>query len=242
MGSFLLVVADRIVTNRSFITGRSKCDGCGHTLSWLELIPVMSYLFQKGKCKHCHTTLSIWYPLSEIITGAVFLITFLVSLHLSPMLTVLHLIVVSCLLIIFFADRAYGIIPFPVVVIATLASVGIIVLSESSSILVHGVSGIVASLLFFIVFFVTRGKGMGFGDVVYAFFMGFLLGFPAIIFGLYIAFITGAVVSLILVMLRKKRLRGGTIPFGPFLVLGTFIMLIAKDQIVQLVSRYFGFV
>jgi len=78
---------------------------------------------------------------------------------------------------------------------------------------------------------------MGFGDVVYAFLMGLLLGFPKIIFGLYIAFIGGAIISLLLVALKRKKLSGGTVPFGPFLIAGTIISLLWGQELIAMVVR-----
>ena len=79
---------------------------------------------------------------------------------------------------------------------------------------------------------------MGFGDVVLAFLIGLFLGFPAIAFALYVAFLTGAVVSLILIIIGRKQLRHDTIPFGPFLVLGTFISLFFRDNFIQFVRLF----
>jgi len=76
---------------------------------------------------------------------------------------------------------------------------------------------------------------MGFGDVKLAFLMGLILGFPKIIASLYIAFLTGAVISLILIILRKKKLKGGTIPFGPFLVFGTWIGMLFGEKIIKII-------
>lgn len=79
---------------------------------------------------------------------------------------------------------------------------------------------------------------MGFGDVVFAFLMGFVLGFPKIILALYIAFLSGAVISLLLIFTRKKKFKGGTIPFGPFLVLGTVISLLWGNVLVPVVMQF----
>ncbi len=79
---------------------------------------------------------------------------------------------------------------------------------------------------------------MGFGDVLYVISMGILLGFPGIFYGLYLSFVVGAIISLVLVVMKKKKLHGGTIPFGPFLVLGTFIMMIGGREIIQIASNY----
>jgi prepilin signal peptidase PulO-like enzyme (type II secretory pathway) len=94
-------------------------------------------------------------------------------------------------------------------------------------------------LFFLLLFILTKGRGLGFGDVVYVFLMGLLLGFPKIILGLYIAFLSGAVISLILVIQRRKNLKGGTITFGPFLVGGTIISMLWGNTIIDKVMLYF---
>lgn len=239
-GSFFLVVADRLGQGKSFITGRSHCDFCGHVLSWHELIPVLSFLRQKGLCGHCHKKLPYSYPVTEIATGLLFSLIYLVFIPqgLVPML--LAQVISGCLLIIFITDYKYEIIPFQVVAFGSLVTLCNVVLIKPEALLNHSISGLIAGLFFLLIFLVTRGKGMGFGDVVYAVFMGLLLGFPYILAGLYITFISGAIISLILVALKKKKLHGGTVPFGPFLVSGTFIMLIAGQPVMEIISNYLG--
>lgn len=238
LGSFLLVVADRSSCGRSFLFGRSECDSCHHPLSWYELVPVISFMIQGAKCRHCHTQLSMRYPFAELLTGLFFAVLTLSSQ--SPFDLLLSFIIAACLLVIFFADVKYEIIPLPAVIIASITAALLFIPDSSDAIIPHFITGIAAGAFFLTIFLVTRGRGMGFGDVIYACFMGFLLGFPAIIFGLYIAFLTGAAFALILVLLRKKKLRGGTVPFGPFLVLGTFVMMIWNKEILEFVSKFLG--
>lgn len=238
LGSFLLVVADRTSQGVSYIKGRSKCDGCGHVLSWYELVPVVSYLIQKGRCRHCRAKLGYKYPLAELLTGASVILIFFATISLGVYVFFLYLVITSCLLVILFSDIQYEIIPFPVVVLMSAAALILLGLLTPDMILSHIFAGIVAGAFFLLIFILTRGKGMGFGDVVFVLSMGLVLGIPGILYGLYISFITGALISLILVVLKKKRLRGGTIPFGPFLVLGTFIMMIWGGEISQLVLDY----
>src|SRR5438309_1977970 len=86
-------------------------------------------------------------------------------------------------------------------------------------------------------FISTAGKGMGFGDVVFAGFMGLLLGYPKVVVALYIAFLSGAIISLFLIGLKKKKLHGSTIPFGPFLVFGTYVCLLYGSQLLTFFLR-----
>ncbi|MEK7605964.1 MAG: prepilin peptidase [Patescibacteria group bacterium] len=237
IGSFLNVIADRLQRHESFLLGRSHCDHCKKELSWYELIPVVSYLLQQGKCRHCHHHLSRFYPLSELIAG---LMLSLVTLSfISQPLEVLFLLlfISCCLLIIVFSDLKYEIIPFPVVAVVTIASLILLVITSPTLLPLAILSGFGVAFFFFAIFFLTKGRGMGFGDVIYAFCMGVLLGFPKIILGIYIAFITGAIVALGLVLLKKKKLHGGTIPFGPFLVLGTFTMIMWGDKLMNVALK-----
>ena len=165
-------------------------------------------------------------------------LVFLSIFHLGMPILILYEIITLCLLVICFADIRYEIIPFPVVVIVSIAALLLTYLLTPEGLVAHILSGLGAGLFFLGIFLVTKGKGMGFGDVVYVVSMGLLLGFPGIFYGLYLSFIIGAIISLILVALKKKKLHGGTIPFGPFLVLGTFIMMIWGREISHIVLNY----
>lgn len=237
-GSFLNVVADRLWNGESIVRGRSHCEHCKKPLAWYELLPVISFGLQKGKCRTCGTKLSWWYPFSELLTGIAFAAVGLTTSLLIPLQLLFLLCLTACLLVIFFADWKYGIIPFPVVAVGLVLSFVFLLLTDPSALLWHVVAGIGSGGFFLLIFLLTKGRGMGFGDVIYAFFMGFLLGFPAVFVGLYLAFLTGAVVSLILVLLHKKKLHGDTIPFGPFLVLGTYLVLLWEKPLMQLISVY----
>lgn len=234
IGSFLNVVIDRLPRGESVIVGRSHCDMCHHTLAWYDLVPILSFVSLRGKCRYCKKFIGYNYPIIELSTGTLFIITFLallphqayvyhMFLNWEFILTLgFYLFVTSALLIIFFTDLWYGIIP-DAIEIPLLCITLLHLFFSPQSILVSISSGIASFLLFFFLFLITRGKGMGLGDVKFAFVMGLLLGWPSIVVGLYIAFLTGAAVALILVLVRKKRFHGGTIAFGPFLVVATFV-------------------
>jgi prepilin signal peptidase PulO-like enzyme (type II secretory pathway) len=238
IGSFLGVIIDRLPRNERFTKGRSYCEHCKHTLGLFDLIPLFSYIFLGGKCRYCHAKLSVFYPIVEVTTGVLFVVTFLHFGAGNSVLLAGYFLLVSILIALFFIDLKYGILPFSLIGIAGIVSVPIILLSNPLLLLNHVLSGFGVFLGFLALFLVTRGRGMGFGDVVYVLFMGLLLGFPKIIVGLYIAFLSGALVSLVLVALKRKKLKGGTVPFGPFLVLGTLVGLFCGEKIVSLVMVY----
>lgn len=247
VGSFVDVVADRIPREESLIHKGSYCESCKKRLVWKDLIPVLSYIVQKGKCRYCQSKLSLYYPSVEFITGTSFVVVFLALFSpQSPFLftpeqlfqLLFALFVVTNLMIIFFTDLKSGIIPF--LVLLPLAVVSFFVLLVTNAdMLTHLLSASLAFGLFLGIFLLTRGRGMGFGDVVYVFFMGLLLGFPEIVVGLYIAFLTGATAAIILILLRRKKFKGDSLPFGPFLAFGTFVAFFWGNPIWQAALNFF---
>lgn len=244
VGSFLNVLIDRIPRNES-ILGTSYCENCKKRLSWHDLIPLFSFALLGGKCRYCRKKISLYYPLVELITGALFVSVFF-SIYQLPITNyqllsiIYHLFIVSSLIAIFFTDLKYGIIPDKIVYTAILVSFIYLILNPSS--LISALLAAFGAMLFFLfIIALTRGKGMGFGDVKLAFLMGLFLGFPKIVIALYLAFLTGAVAGVILILWGKKKLRGSTIPFGPFLVLATLITFFWGSFILNLLEKFIPF-
>lgn len=145
------------------------------------------------------------------------------------------------MIVIFFIDLKYGIIPFSLVIfslivltISYLPYIGI----DKGLFINYFLTAVVVFLLFLILFLSTRGRAIGFGDVFFSLLMGYFLGYPRVILGVYTAFLTGAFISLILVVANKKKLKGGTIPFGPFLVFATIMSLFWGDPIIGAFLNY----
>ena len=237
VGSFLNVLVDRLPRNESFLKGRSHCEKCKKELAWYDLIPLLSFSFLKGKCRYCQVRLSWYYPAVELTTGFLFaaVLFFVLGRNINIITFIYYCFIVSSLIVIFFSDLKYGIIPDKIVFPAILASFLFLILNSQLSALNYLLSAVGASLFFLFLFLITRGRGMGFGDVKLAFLMGLILGFPNIVVSLYIAFLTGAVIGCILIIWRKKKLAGTSIPFGPFLVLGTFLAIIWGENLLQAV-------
>ncbi len=231
IGSFLNVVIDRVPREETFLTGRSHCEFCKHTLYWYDLIPLLSFIFLEGKCRYCKKMIGLKYPLVELTTGVLFVILLsplsaqlanesTVTLFLS---VIFSLLIFCSFIVIFYTDLWSGIIPdivlFPIIGITVLY----LLFQNPSQFLLHIISGFVACAFFLALFLVTKGKGMGFGDVKLALFLGILLGWPGTFLAIYIAFLTGAIAALILILWGKKQFFGSTIPFGPFLIIGATI-------------------
>ena len=243
VGSFLNVLIDRLPREESFLIGRSYCESCKTRLRWYDLIPIFSFVILKAKCRYCRSRISYYYPVVELTTGFLFVaVLFLIGGFSINFITIINLIyylfIMSGLIVIFFTDLKYGIIPdkviYPAVAIASL----FLIANHQSPVANRVFSAIGAFLFFLLIFLVTRGRGMGFGDVKLAFLIGLILGFPKIVVSLYVAFLTGALVSIILILGKKKKFKGSTIPFGPFLAIGTLIALFWGDVVLQ---RFFPF-
>lgn len=239
VGSFLNVVIYRLPKRESIVFPPSHCPHCRHKLVWYDLIPVVSYVLLFGECRYCNKTISPIYPLVELLTGLLFVCLYSSFMSMGIVVLIYYFLILPIFLTIFFTDLKYGIIPFQLVLAGSIITSVYLVYTFSPYVLLsHLLSAFSAFLAFLFLFLITKGRGMGFGDVVLVFLMGLFLGSPYIAFALYIAFLTGAVTSLILILIGSKRLRHDTIPFGPFLVIGTFISLFYGEYILMTV-RYF---
>lgn len=239
IGSFLNVVIYRTVYGESFVRGRSKCPHCEHQIAWYDNIPVVSYLMLKGHCRNCHKPISLRYPAVEVITAALFVWWYLIGSAffqlteqpLANIQRIFWLCVGIFLIIIFFADFLYQVIPdiavYPLIAIALLYRIVLVHqhIMQTPDFIAALISAVGASLFFLFLWWITKGKGMGLGDVKFAVAMGLLLGFPGILVGVFLAFVTGSVVGVSLIAFGKKRM-GQTIAFGPFLIIGTIVTLV----------------
>ncbi|KKR50334.1 hypothetical protein A3A55_02010 [Candidatus Roizmanbacteria bacterium RIFCSPLOWO2_01_FULL_40_14] len=251
IGSFLNVLIDRLPREEQIVKGRSKCDHCKHVLAWYDLLPVISWVFLKGKCRYCKKQIDFRNTLVELLTGTMFVLTavLLVSgiryqvLGIEIIKLSIYLIIVSCLMVIFFIDLKHKIIPDSLTILVGITGVLLWFLSPTSLSYINYLLSAAGSAMFFLfLVFITKGRGMGMGDVKFAFVMGLLLGSPGVIIALYIAFLTGAILSAILILSKRKKF-GQTVPFGPFLVVGTLIVLfdLVPAVIEQFIVPYYYF-
>lgn len=269
VGSFLNVVADRVSHGKSPLKGRSKCDYCSEDLRTKDLVPLLSYVWLKAKCRYCDKKLSYYYPISEFITGFAFVsIAYYLRVfsQASPFIWLnftYMAAVASFLIIIFLADVKYKIIPnkvvYPAILFLLIFMIGSFTFialssyyqmkadpfgkyllevgywSDQMTFLLRSLGLTIASAIaiaafFWLLIWVTKGKGMGGGDVKLAFLIGLINGFPLNIVAVVLAFVIGAAFSGILMVLKKKGMRD-VIPFGPFLILGSVLAFIFGQQI-----------
>lgn len=238
IGSFLNVLIDRLPREES-INGRSHCEHCGKKIAWYDLFPLVSYIFLQGKCRNCKKNIPSVLFFIELLTGVTFVLTYAL-LGNTLLEKVCYLGIVSSLIVIFFADAKYKIIPDSMHIALLIFSTGLIFQTNNPSLITHIRDGfiILAPILFLYV--VTKGKGMGFGDVKLAFVIGYMFGWIGGVIALYIGFITGATVGAYLLLRGKKKLKQ-TIAFGPFLVIGMLSMLFFQQPLLHIFRSYFPF-
>lgn len=225
MGSFLGVVIDRLPKKISISTGRSRCEFCNRDLTPLELIPLVSYFIQKGKCKKCHTKLSLRYPLLELITGITYVLVYvtfgytiqsIIAMTFASVLIVIAFIDIDTMLIF---DRFH-------IIILILAFIDAILLKKPITDVVFG--ALIISVPLLIIANITGG--IGGGDIKLMFASGAYLATKNIVVAFVIAVIIGGIYGVITLM-NKKHDRKDAIPFGPFLCVGLFISLLYGQNI-----------
>jgi len=212
-----------------WMVGRSFCPHCKRKIPWYDNIPLLSFVLLGGKCRFCRKKISFQYPLVELLVGLQFVWIYWLLQQFSFFgrlegfysfaLVCYWIYIFSSLLVIFFADLKAGIIPDTVVIPAIIISFLRLFESGRWQFLLAGLG---AAGFFWLLWRLTKKKGIGFGDVKLGLLMGLFLGFPQTIIALFLAFLTGAFCAVILMLTGKKKF-GQTVPFGPFLVIGTII-------------------
>ncbi|MGD9129041.1 MAG: prepilin peptidase [Candidatus Woesebacteria bacterium] len=238
IASFLNVVVYRTARGQSWLRGRSRCESCHKKIAWRDNIPLLSFYLLKGRCRHCKKVISLVHPLVEFGTALLFiawgwLVFFYFDLqHPWQFLQAFFWLLVAILLwVILIADILYFFIPdFAVVILSILVlayrfALIKLGLMEFNDFLLTLLSMLVVVLFFFSLWFFTKGRGFGFGDVKLAVPLVLLLGFPQVVIGIFFAFILGSIAAIILLITGKKKF-GQVIPFGPFLIVATIIGII----------------
>lgn len=241
VGSFLNVCVDRLPGGQSLLRPPSHCVACGRRLAPLDLIPVVSYLWIRGRCRYCGAAIPIRLLLVELGTAVVFALLWW-NYGFAPELFMS--IFYSCLFfLILVIDLEHGLILNKVVFPAMVISLGLASLHLDSGItdpgivaaLIGGATGLAILLLPIMVW----RHSMGWGDVKLAALIGLVTGFPYVFLALFIAIVGGGLVASALLLLKLKRSKEG-IPFGPFLSLGALITIFWGTAISQWYQSLFG--
>lgn len=239
IGSFLNVLALRYNTGMG-VNGRSRCMSCGKNLTWIELVPVFSFLAQRGACRSCKAKISWQYPLVEFTAGILFAILFLIYPPVglvNSVITAFQLCILCILMVITIYDIKHKIIPDSLVyTFACLAFVLMFIGNDAHPLIVPGVWNILAgpllALPFALLWFVSNGEWMGLGDAKLILGIGWMLGLSYGLTALTLSFWIGAIASVAYILIVHRKFKhGAEIPFGPYLILGLYIVLITGIQL-----------
>ena len=236
VGSFLYVVALRYGTEKSLLAGRSLCPACHRKLSVIDLVPVFSFIFLRGKCRTCKAKISWQYPLVEILTAVIFLLAFRSPLALAAW---------CVFIVIMIYDWRHKIIPGGLVLVFDLLALTMAVLNNLGGDLFSALLwGPLFAAPFFLLWYFSGGKWIGLGDAKLGLGLGWLLG-AASIDAFILAFWLGAAVSLLIVgwqnwrKSQRKLTMKSEVPFAPFLFAATFLVYFFKINILGLINFLF---
>jgi prepilin signal peptidase PulO-like enzyme (type II secretory pathway) len=236
IGSFLNCFIYRLDKKESPLKGRSFCPHCKHKLEKEDLVPVLSFLLLGGKCRYCSRKISWQYPLLELFFGFLFVFLFnykLSVLSFANIIDFVYLVVIFCFFAIIFVYDLKELLILDKIVYPAIAFVFLYNLSDINVLLrSHLPSALGITFLFLAIFLISRGKWLGFGDVKLVFFLGLFLGFPQTLVAFFLSFFSGAIIGLILILSKKKKLKS-EIPFAPFLIIGSFVAFFWGIQILD---------
>lgn len=235
IGSFLNVCIYRIPEGMSIVSPPSRCGTCGHRLSFLDMIPVLSYLLLGGKCRYCHTHYSARYALVELVTGLLFTLAGTIFLPSIPLALVF--ILIACLVIITFIDFDHQIINnrFVILILVT----GVLYTHFYTHQYMDALYGmLIAGGIMFAIYYLSRG-GMGEGDVKLSFALGAWLGLQGSLLLLLTAFVLGGFIGVLLLATGIKG-RKDAIPFGPYLCIAAYIVLLYGPHLLYYYWRFFA--
>lgn len=244
LGSFVSAVSWRVPRRISFVKGRSICPNCKHVITWYDNIPLLSYLILKGKCRYCGKKISLRYPAIELASAIGFIIIFLLTFKgpyvqgqtlyvvYSIFTLIRNLTVFVILLTIFIIDLENQIIPDSLTFFGIACVLLYSIVFNPQSIILLIFSGLAASVFLLFIYLITKGKGMGLGDVKFAVLGGMIVGLKLLPIWLLLSFLTGAISGCILILIGRAKMKT-KIAFGPFLVIGVALSVLFGEKIIS---------
>lgn len=227
IGSFLNVCIYRIPRKEDIVKERSHCMSCGHTLAWYDLIPLFSFIGLRGKCRYCHTKLSIQYPVIEALNGVIYVlvvVTYGVSVE-----SLLYCLLGSALIVLSVIDfRTFEI---PVGINIFIALLGVArVATDYRNWYVYLIGAVAVSGVLTAIYYISKGRAIGGGDIKLMASAGLLLGWKLIIF----AFVTGCILGAIIHLVRMKvSKQDHVLAMGPYLSGGIMIAALAGEFLIN---------
>lgn len=235
IGSFLNVCIYRLPEKENIVKIRSHCMNCGCQLKWYDLVPLFSYLFLGGKCRKCKQKISVQYPLIELLNGILYCMVF--AEYGLSVESLLYALLISALITLSVIDfRTYEI---PVGINIFILALGLIrVITDYTDWLSYAVGFILVSGFLYIVYLITKGRGIGGGDIKLMAVCGLLLGWKLIL----LSFVLGCIIGSVIHVVRMKVSgQGHVLAFGPYLSIGVMISVFVGNQLIIWYTSYLGF-
>ena len=221
-GSFLNVVLYRLPRGESLAFPGSHCPSCGHALAAIENVPLFSWVALRGRCRYCNAPIVIRYPLVETLTACSFALAFL---EFGPGVPALGACALGALLIVIaFIDLDHLLVLDSTTIAGAVIGVALAIATHRVVTALEG--ALAGAAVFGAIYLLTRGAGMGLGDVKLAAMLGLFLGFPLVLWTAAAAFIIGALLAIPVVVARRRG-RRDALPFGPFLVIAAILATFA---------------
>lgn len=235
VGSFLNVVIFRLDKKGGILLGRSECRNCGRVLKWHDLVPVLSFLILKGKCRYCRHKISRIYPVVEILTA----VSFLAYIHFRntyDVEVIYGLVLISGFMVIVFSDLIELIIPdkivFPLIILAFIFNL------KAPDLSIRLITALIIGSIFAIMYLGSRGRWMGLGDAKLVFLMCLALGYPLGLLAILLSVWTAALVGIALVATKKATLKTA-LPLGTFLATCSIVFIIFQNELQKITQTIF---
>jgi leader peptidase (prepilin peptidase)/N-methyltransferase len=233
IGSFLNVCIYRLPASQSIVRPASRCPNCGRSIAFYDNIPLLSYLWLRGRCRHCGTKIALRYPIVEVLGGLFALATFIkFGLTLEALV---YFVFIACLMVVTFIDLDHRIIPdiitLPGIPIFFAASFAVSSVGLKDSLLGILIGGGSLFLVAWIYSLLTKKDGMGGGDIKLLAMMGALMGWQGVLFTIFVSSLVGTLSGLVIMLQSHKGMKLA-VPFGPFLAIGGITYIFFGAQLI----------
>lgn len=249
VGSFLGALTWRWPREIAVSQGRSKCFSCNRTIRWFDNIPVLSYLVLRGKCRDCGKGIprrdfaielgaAILFPLFFVLMPVLISNVSWIGTLPSAASVLIFFTIVSLMIIVFVIDLEHQYIPDTAVFLMLFVVILSFIFSDNPAIYTHILSGLGASLFLLAIHLATLGRGMGLGDVKLALAVGTFLGFPLSLVFMFLSFVLGSLVGIVLIAMKLARFKQ-KIAFGPFMVISFFVTIVLGRDLLSYLYGYY---
>lgn len=241
IGSFLNVCIYRLPRGGSLVTPPSRCPRCEKRLAWFDNIPVISWLFLRGRCRQCQAPISIQYPIVELITALLAVLVVMVTPP-GPLLAS-RLVLTAILIVLFVIDLELQLLPNNITLPGIAVGFAFSFFTPPGPLAALAGIALGAGVLYGIAaayYLIRREEGMGMGDVKMLAMVGAFLGWRAVLLTLILSSFAGALVGVALMSSKREGLRYA-LPFGTFLAIGAFVAMVAGDAIIDWYLAFFEY-